>query len=156
MNIFNELKNRNRELCLAGVSLHEPFDALIAEYQTRWDRGDRFCWEGVSLLDMFPFGADPSENKKDYAKRDSDSDKELDACLCELSEKLKTMLITNWTKKYDAKQMQHILNALTAMDWNGSLHMFGVTVQYAEIKDVWNGMHPDVAEHIHLSGIESW
>lgn len=146
MDIYNELHERHNLLCVASVNLPQ-FNELVDKYQKFWDEGSRFCWEGVSAMDIF----NPDMQKRNPA----DDEKELNACIEELAAKIKTALLEKWVEQYDHKQMQFILNGLTGLDWYGKLVIGGMDVQYHEIVSAWNKVHPDAEYQVYLdSGFE--
>lgn len=137
MDIFEKLHGRYTKIALAGYELGDTYKAMIAEYQTRWDAGDRFDLSKVNMMNMM----DPEAWKRDPA----DEESELTACIAELAGKVKTALLENWAKSYSRSQMQGIVNALAALDWDGKLVIYGMDVPYHEIVTAWNKAHPDDA-----------
>lgn len=146
MSIFEKLHDEYNEIALAGYELGDAYKAMIAEYQTRWDAGDRFDLSKISPMDMM----NPSAWQRDPA----DEASELNACVAELAGKVKTALLEKWAAGYTKSQMQGIINALAALDWNGKLLIHGMDVSYNEVVSVWNKAHPD-DEQVYLdAGLE--
>lgn len=135
MDIFEKLHDQYTKIALAGYELGDTYKAMIAEYQTRWDAGDRFDLSKVNMTNMM----DPEAWKRDPA----DEESELTACIAELAGKVKTALLENWAKSYSRSQMQGIVNALAALEWDGKLVVYGMDVPYHEIVMAWNKAHPD-------------
>lgn len=105
-------------------------NGIVAEYQSRWDDGERFT--GLSAMDMI-LGA----------KREGDTEEELAACVDELAERIKTALVAQWAKQYGRSQMVSVLNAITDLDVNASVNMYGAVVRSHEIVRAWNNTRPD-------------
>ena len=141
MDMYEKLNDRHAELATAGYGLENSIrNSIVAEYQSRWDNGERFT--GLSAMDMI-FGA----------KREDDTEEELAACVDELADRIKTALIAQWAKQYGRSQMVSVLNAITDLDMNASVNMHGAVVRLHEIVRAWNNTHPD-AEPICKTGIE--
>lgn len=135
MKIFDEaLLDRNPDLYSAALSLGKELDPLVDDYQTRWDRGDRFDLSALSIMEMF----DDAAWQRDPAHEDAD----LTACLQQLADELKGKLLARWTKQYSHDQMVSMINMLGSMDYNGALRMWGTTIQYDELIAAWNAAHP--------------
>lgn len=131
MGIYEKLNDRYAELATAGYGLENSIrNSIVAEYQSRWDNGERFT--GLSAMDMI-FGA----------KREGNAEEELAACVDELADRIKTALIAQWAKKYGRSQMVSVLNAITDLDMNASVNMHGAVVRLHEIVRAWNNTHPD-------------
>lgn len=147
MDIFEKFHEQYAAACLAGYELGDAYKDLVAEYQTRWDAGDRFDLSKISPMAMM---------SQDAWKRDpADEASELSACLAELAGRLKTALLEKWAKNYSKSQMQDIINALAALDWDGKLVVYGMTVGYSEVVNAWNKAHPEVECGVYLdSGFE--
>ena len=141
MDIYEKLNDRYAELATAGYGLKKSIrNSIVAEYQRRWDDGERFT--GLSAMDMI-LGA----------KREDDAEEELAACVDELAERIKIALVEQWASRHDRTQMVEILNAITNLDVCASVNMYGVVVALHEIVRAWNNTHPD-AEPICKTGIE--
>ena len=131
MDIYEKLNDRYAELATAGYGLENSIrNSIVAEYQSRWDDGERFT--GLSAMDMI-LGA----------KREDDTEEELAACVDELADRIKTALIAQWAKQYGRSQMVSVLNAITDLDMNASVNMHGAVVRLHEIVRAWNNTHPD-------------
>lgn len=131
MNIYEKLNDRYAELATAGYGLKNSIrNSIVAEYQRRWDDGERFT--GLSAMDMI-LGA----------KREDDTEEELAACVDELADRIKTALIAQWAKQYGRSQMVSVLNAITDLDVNASVNVYGMVVRLHEIVRAWNNTHPD-------------
>lgn len=147
MSIFEKLHDEYNEIALAGYELGDAYKEMIAEYQTRWDAGDRFDLSKISPMDMM----NPSAWQRDPA----DEESELNACLAELAGKVKTALLEKWAMGYTQNQMQGIINALATLDWNGKLVIYGMDVSYAEVVKAWNKAQPDEEYRVYLdAGLE--
>lgn len=147
MSIFEKLHDEYNEIALAGYELGDAYKEMIAEYQTRWDAGDRFDLSKISPMDMM----NPSAWQRDPA----DEESELNACLAELAGKVKTALLEKWAMGYTQNQMQGIINALATLDWNGKLVIYGMDVSYAEVVKAWNKAQPDAEYRVYLdAGLE--
>ncbi len=147
MSIFEKLHDEYNEIALAGYELGDAYKEMIAEYQTRWDAGDRFDLSKISPMDMM----NPSAWQRDPA----DEESELNACLAELAGKVKTALLEKWAMGYTQNQMQGIINALATLDWNGKLVIYGMDVSYAEVVKAWNKVQPDAEYRVYLdAGLE--
>lgn len=147
MKILEKLHDQYTELALAGHELGNAYNAMIAEYQTRWDNGDRFDLSKISPMDMM----NPAAWQRDPA----DDAEELNACLAELASKVESALLQNWAARYTCNQMQGIVNALAALDWNGKVVIHGMEVSYKEIVNAWNNVHPESECKVYLdSGFE--
>lgn len=131
MDIYEKLNDRYAELATAGYGLENSIlNSIVAEYQSRWDSGERFT--GLSAMDMI-FGA----------KREGNAEEELAACVDELADRIKTALIAQWAKRYGRSQMVSVLNSITELDMNASVNMHGAVVKLHEIVRAWNNTHPD-------------
>lgn len=131
MDIYEKLNDRYAELASAGYNLDDGIrNDIVAEYQSRWDDGERFV--NLSAIDMF-LGA----------KREADTEEELAACVDELAERIKTALVAQWAKQYGRSQMVSVLNAITDLDVNASVNMYGAVVRLHEIVRAWNNTHQD-------------
>ena len=129
MDIYEKLNARYAELATAGYGLDDSIrNNIVAEYQSRWDSGERFT--NLSAMDMF-IGA----------KREADTEEELAACVDELADRIKTALVAQWSKQYGRSQMVSVLNALADMDVNA--YMYGAVVRLHEVAHAWNNTHPD-------------
>lgn len=147
MSIFEKLHDEYNEIALAGYELGDAYKAMIAEYQTRWDAGDRFDLSKISPMNMM----DPNAWKRDP----EDEEDELNACIAELAGKVKTALLEKWAIGYTQNQMQGIINALATLDWNGKLVIYGMDVSYAEVVKAWNKAQPDAEYRVYLdAGLE--
>lgn len=147
MSIFEKLHDEYNEITLAGYELGDAYKAMIAEYQTRWDAGDRFDLSKISPMNMM----DPNAWKRDPA----DEEDELNACIAELAGKVKTALLEKWAIGYTQNQMQGIINALATLDWNGKLVIYGMDVSYAEVVKAWNKAQSDAEHRVYLdAGLE--
>lgn len=146
MDIFEKLHDEYNEISLAGYELGDTYKAMIAEYQTRWDAGDRFDLSKIGPMNLM----DPNAWKRDPA----DEEDELNACITELAGKVKTALLEKWAMGYTQSRMQGIINALATLDWNGKLLIHGMDVSYNEVVSAWNKAHPD-DEQVYLdAGLE--
>ena len=134
MNIFEKFYDQHTALATAGHQLGDAYDAVLNEYQRRWDNGDRFDLSKISMMDMM----NPTAWKRDPA----DENAELNACIAELASKIKNALLQSWAKQYSLSQMQLIVNSLATLDWNGKVVIYGMDVTYGEIVTAWNGTHP--------------
>ena len=131
MDIYEKLNDRYAELATAGYGLENSIrNSIVAEYQSRWDDGERFT--SLSAMDMI-LGA----------KREDNAEDELASCVDELADRIKTALIAQWAKRYGRSQMVSVLNAITDLDMNASVNMHGVVVRLHEIVRAWNNTHPD-------------
>lgn len=131
MDIYEKLNDRHAELATAGYGLENIIrNSIVAEYQSRWDNGERFT--GLSAMDMI-LGT----------KREDNAEEELAACVDELANRIKTALIAQWAKQYGRSQMVSVLNAITDLDINASVNMHGAVVRLHEIVRAWNNTHPD-------------
>lgn len=131
MDIYEKLNDRHAELATAGYGLENSIrNSIVAEYQSRWDDGERFI--GLSAMDMI-LGA----------KREDNAEEELAACVDELADRIKTALIAQWAEQYGRSQMVSVLNAITDLDMNASVNMHGVVVRLHEIVRAWDNTHPD-------------
>lgn len=141
MDIYERLNDRYAELATASYGLENSIrNSIVAEYQSRWDNGERFT--GLSAMDMI-LGA----------KREADTEEEIAACVDELAERIKTALVEQWASRYDRSKMVETLNAITDLDVCASVNMYGVVVSPHEIVRAWDNTHPD-AEPICKTGIE--
>lgn len=131
MDIYEKLNDRYAELASAGYNLDDAIrNDIVAEYQNRWDSGERFA--DLSAVDMF-LGA----------KREADTEKEISACVDELASRIKSALVEQWASRYDRAQMVGVLNAITDLDVCASVNMYGVGVAPHEIVRAWNKKHSD-------------
>lgn len=131
MDIYEKLNARYAELATAGYGLDGSIrNSIVAEYQNRWDSGERFT--NLSAVDMF-LGA----------KREADTEEELTACVDELADRIKAALVAQWAQQYDRSQMVSVLNAISDMDVNASINMCGAVVRLHEVAHAWNNTHPD-------------
>lgn len=147
MDVFEKFHEQYAAACLAGYELGDAYKDLVTEYQTRWDAGDRFDLSKISPVDMM----NPDAWKRDPA----DEARELSACLAELAGKLKTALLEKWAKNYSQSQMQGIVNALAALDWDGKMVIHGMDVKFSEVVTAWNNVHPEAECEVYLdSGFE--
>ena len=134
MRIFDAFHAAHHDLSAAGFSLDKEYDQLLADYQARWDRGDRFDLSAISPMEMF----DDAAWQRDPANEDTD----LAACLQQLADELKGKLLARWAKQYSHDQMVAMINMLGCMDYNGTLRMWGTPIQYDELIAAWNAAHP--------------
>lgn len=142
MNVYEKLNDRYAELATAGYGLEKSIrNSIVAEYQSRWDDGERFT--GLSAMDMI-LGA----------KREADTEEEMAACVDELAARIETALVVQWAKQYDRSQMVSVLNAITDLDVNASVNMHGAVVRLHEIVRAWNNTHPDEEPISTASNIE--
>ena len=131
MDIYEKMNARYAELANAGYGLDDSIrNNIVAEYQSRWDSGERFT--NLSAMDMI-LGA----------KRDADTEEELTACVDELAGRIKTALVAQWAKRHSRRQMVSVLNAIADLDVNASINMHGAVVRLHEIVRAWNNTHPD-------------
>jgi hypothetical protein len=131
MDIYEKLNDRYAELATAGYGLEKSIrNSIVAEYQSRWDDGERFT--GLSAMDMI-FGA----------KREDDTEEELAACVNELADRIKNALVAQWAKQYGRSHIVSVLNSITELDVNASVNMHGAVVRLHEIVRAWNNAHPD-------------
>lgn len=131
MDIYEKLNDRYAELATAGYGLEKSIrNSIVAEYQSRWDDGERFT--GLSAMDMI-LGA----------KREADTEEELAACVDELAERIKAALVEQWASRYDRAQMVSVLNSITELDVNASVNVYGMVVRLHDIVRAWNNTHPD-------------
>jgi hypothetical protein len=142
MDIYEKLNDRYAELASAGYNLDDSTrNDIVAEYQSRWDDGERFA--NLSAMDMI-LGA----------KREADTEEEMAACVDELAARIETALVVQWAKQYDRSQMVSVLNAITDLDVNASVNMHGAVVRLHEIVRAWNNTHPDEEPISTASNIE--
>lgn len=131
MDIYEKLNDRYAELATAGYGLENSIrNRIVAEYQSRWDDGERFT--GLSAMDMI-LGT----------KRENNAEEELAACVDELADRIKTALIAQWAKRYGRSQMVSVLNSITELDVNASVNVYGMVVRLHEIVWAWNNTHLD-------------
>lgn len=135
MDIFEKLHDQYTKIALAGHELGDTYKEMIAEYQTKWDAGDRFDLSKVNMVNMM----DPEAWKRDPA----DEESELTACIAELAGKVKTALLENWAKSYSREQVENIFQSLAALDWNGKVVVHGMEVNYYELSSAWNSTHAE-------------
>lgn len=138
MDIFEKLHDRYSQLSVAGYELGDEYKDLIAKYQTRWDSGERFDLSKVNVMNLMV-----TPEAEAWQRDSADEESELDACIAELAGKIKSALLENWAKRYSRSQMQSIVNALAALEWDGKLVVYGMDVPYHEIVMAWNKAHPD-------------
>lgn len=147
MKILEKFCDQYTALATAGHRLGDAYDAILNEYQRRWDNGDRFDLSKISMMDMM----NPTAWKRDQV----DEEDELSACLAELASKVKSALLQSWVKQYSLSQMQLIVNSLATLDWNGKVVIYGAEVSYSEIVTAWNSTHPEAECKAYLdSGFE--
>lgn len=127
MNVKEEMLHRYN----GPVTLYaEEFDPeetqrLINSYQAAWDSGKSFVkWFSLT------------------AKRESDSEDEISACVNGLHDSLTGLVANCWAKKLTREQVVALLNAL---DYEGEITLCkGMpAMNYIEVMRLWHGQHPD-------------
>ena len=134
-NIAKEFISANAalyELAVKSMGLGR-LDAILGDYQQRWDADEAFDLSKIGMRNAF----DPEA----WKRKPNNEATELTACLSEIASKVEKELLDAWTTRYDRQQMQAILDALCAIDPDGTLIIGGRTIYYTQIAESWNYVH---------------
>lgn len=135
MDIRKEFTAKYAALYGIGHNVQDQIDQLLTEYQQRWDAGNKFDLSGIGMLDAF--------NPSAWTRNPENEQKEMDACMAELAAKVKDLVLDDWASRYERAQMQSLLDALTSIDYYGTLVIGGQLVTHDEIRGAWDRTHPD-------------